>query len=68
MFQVTVYRLRAEECARRAREAHDEFHKKNFTQLARMWSEMADKAEARDGKAARQPRASGDPVKWAKAS
>jgi hypothetical protein len=41
------YRQRAEDCARKALDAQDEFHKRNFSELAAMWAEMADKAEGR---------------------
>jgi hypothetical protein len=47
MIHAADYRAKAEVCARRAEEAQDEFHRKNFQQLAAMWSEMADKAESR---------------------
>lgn len=49
MIQAADYRARAEDCARRASEAQDEYHRKNFQALAVMWSEMADKAEGRTG-------------------
>ncbi|MBX3548799.1 MAG: hypothetical protein KF748_06540 [Xanthobacteraceae bacterium] len=39
--------MRAETCARSAAEAQDDYHRKNFQQLAVMWTEMADKAEGR---------------------
>jgi hypothetical protein len=47
MIHAADYRKRAEDCAERANAAQDEFHRKNFQQLADMWSEMADKAESR---------------------
>lgn len=43
------YRLKALECARRASEAGDDFHRKNYQQLADMWFEMARKADERAG-------------------
>ncbi|MBS4082168.1 MAG: hypothetical protein KGZ73_01330 [Rhizobiales bacterium] len=49
MIQAADYRARAEDCARRASEAQDEYHRKNFQALAVMWSEMADKVEGRTG-------------------
>ncbi len=47
MADAADYRKRAEDCARRADEAHDDYHRKNFQHLATMWAEMADKAEGR---------------------
>jgi hypothetical protein len=47
MIHAADYRAKAEDCARRAREAQDEYHRKNFLELAAMWSEMADKADGR---------------------
>lgn len=47
MIHAADYRMRAEACARRAAEAQDDYHRKNFQQLAVMWTEMADKAEGR---------------------
>jgi hypothetical protein len=47
MIHAADYRRRAEDCARRANEAQDDFHRKNFSQLAAMWAEMADKADGR---------------------
>lgn len=47
MIQAADYRRRAEDCARQAEEAQDEYHRKNFSELAAMWSEMADKADGR---------------------
>jgi len=47
MIHAVDYRRRAEDCAKRAEEAQDEFHRKNFSQLAAMWTEMANKAEGR---------------------
>ncbi len=49
MIQAADYRARAEDCARRASEAQDEYHRNNFQALAVMWSEMADKVEGRTG-------------------
>ncbi len=39
--------MRAEHCAQMAAQAKEEFHRKNFQQLANMWAEMAQKAENR---------------------
>jgi hypothetical protein len=47
MIHAADYRAKAADCARRAEEAQDDYHRKNFSQLAAMWSEMADKAEGR---------------------
>lgn len=47
MIQAADYRARARDCARRAEEAQDDYHRKNFEQLAAMWTEMAHKAEGR---------------------
>ncbi len=47
MIQAADYRRRAEDCARRAEEAQDDYHRQNFQQLADMWNDMADKAEIR---------------------
>ncbi len=47
MIHAEDYRMRARACARRAAEAQDDYHRKNFQQLAMMWTEMADKAEGR---------------------
>jgi hypothetical protein len=47
MIHAVDYRRRAEDCAKQAEEAQDEFHRKNFSQLAAMWTEMADKTEGR---------------------
>lgn len=47
MIHAADYRAKAADCARRAAEAQDDYHRKNFSQLAAMWSEMADKAEGR---------------------
>jgi hypothetical protein len=47
MIHAADYRRRAEDCAKRADEAQDDYHRKNFSQLATMWSEMASKAESR---------------------
>lgn len=49
MADAADYRNRAMDCARRASEAGDEFHRKNYLQLADMWSEMARKADERAG-------------------
>jgi hypothetical protein len=48
MIHAAGYRAKAADCARRAEEAQDDYHRKNFVQLAEMWTEMADKAENRD--------------------
>jgi hypothetical protein len=48
MIHAADYRRRAEDCARRADEAQDDYHRKNFSQLATMWGEMANKAESRE--------------------
>ena len=40
--------MRAEHCARLAEQATDDYHRKNFQQLAAMWTEMAQKAESRE--------------------
>jgi hypothetical protein len=47
MILAADYRAKAADCARRAEEAQDDYHRKNFQALAVMWSEMADKAEGR---------------------
>ncbi len=47
MIQAEDYRARAEHCARLANEAQDDYHRKNFQQLADMWFEMAAKSEGR---------------------
>lgn len=47
MADAADYRSKAEECVLRAKQATDDFHRKNFQQLAAMWTEMADKAEGR---------------------
>lgn len=47
MVYAAAYRRRAEDCAQRAKEAQDDFHRKNFSELAVMWAEMADKADVR---------------------
>jgi len=47
MIHAADYRRRAEDCARQAKEAQDEFHRKNFSELAAMWAEMAEKADGR---------------------
>jgi hypothetical protein len=47
MIHAADYRAKAADCARRAEEAQDNYHRKNFRELATMWSEMADKAEGR---------------------
>jgi hypothetical protein len=48
MASAADYRQRAEECLRLANEAKEGYHKKNFSRLATMWSEMASKTEARE--------------------
>lgn len=48
MIHAAAYRAKAEDCARRAREAQDEYHRKNFQKLAAMWFEMAEKCERRE--------------------
>jgi hypothetical protein len=68
MFQVAAYRMRAEDCARRAKEAQDEFHRKNFQQLAAMWAEMADKAERRAALESREVDEAVETIRLAKAS
>jgi hypothetical protein len=68
MFQVQTYRMRADECTQRAREAQDEFHRKNFEQLAAMWAEMADKAESRALQSRRDAQAAVQTIRLAKAS
>jgi hypothetical protein len=47
MIHAADYRRRAEDCAERAKEAQDDFHRKNFSELAAMWNEMAEKADGR---------------------
>jgi hypothetical protein len=47
MIHAADYRMRAEDCARKAAEAKDDYHRKNFQQLAVMWTEMAEKVEGR---------------------
>ncbi len=47
MILAADYRAKAADCARRAEEAQDDYHRKNFEQLALMWSEMAEKADER---------------------
>jgi hypothetical protein len=68
MFHVQTYRMRADECTQRAREAQDEFHRKNFQQLAAMWAEMADKAESRALQSRRDAQAAVQTIRLAKAS
>jgi len=68
MFQVNVYRMRAEDCARRAQDARDEFHRKNYQQLAEMWAEMADKAERRAASERREAERAVQTIRLAKAS
>jgi len=48
MIQAVDYRRRAEDCAQRASEAQDDYHRNNFQRLADMWSEMAKKSEGRE--------------------
>lgn len=48
MIRAADYRARAEHCARSAKAAQDDYHRKNFQKLAEMWSEMAAKAESRE--------------------
>lgn len=47
MIHAADYRRRAEDCARRANEAQDDYHRKNFLKLADIWTQMAEKAESR---------------------
>lgn len=47
MVSAAEYRRRAEECSLKAREATDEYHKKNYGRLANMWSDMASKTASR---------------------
>jgi hypothetical protein len=47
MIHAADYRAKAADCARRAEDAQDDYHRKNFLELAAMWSEMAAKAEGR---------------------
>jgi hypothetical protein len=68
MFQVQTYRMRADECVQRARDAQDEFHRKNFQQLAAMWAEMADKVESRALQSRREAEAAVQTIMLAKAS
>jgi hypothetical protein len=68
MFHVQTYRMRADECTQRARDAQDEFHRKNFQQLAAMWAEMADKAESRALQSRRDAQAAVQTIRLAKAS
>lgn len=68
MFQVNVYRMRAEDCTRRAQEARDDFHRKNYQQLAQMWAEMADKAERRAISERREVEDAVQTIRLAKAS
>lgn len=49
MLGAADYRKRAEDCLRLAEQAGDEYHRKNYQQLATMWSEMAQKAMNREG-------------------
>jgi len=49
VIQAADYRAKAEDCARRAAEAQDEYHRKNFQALAAMWFEVAAKVEGRSG-------------------
>jgi hypothetical protein len=48
MLRAEDYRLRAEQCFRKAQEARDDYHRKNFSRLANMWTEMARKTAARE--------------------
>jgi hypothetical protein len=48
MIQAADYRRRAEDCAQKASEAQDDYHRNNYQQLADMWREMAEKSEGRD--------------------
>ena len=48
MSGASLYRRRAEDCLLRASQSGDDFHRKNFSELAAMWTEMADKAEGRE--------------------
>lgn len=68
MIYAAGYRMRAEDCARRAQEAQDEYHRKNFEQLAAMWSEMADKAESREAQQKGEVDSALATIKMAKAS
>ncbi len=47
MAEAADYRNKAQHCLQLAEQAADDFHRKNFLQLAAMWSEMASKAESR---------------------
>ncbi len=47
MVSAAEYRQRADECSRKAREATDDYHKKNYARLATMWSDMASKTDSR---------------------
>jgi len=49
MLAAADYRERAEDCLRLAEQAGDDYHRKNYQQLATMWSEMAQKAITREG-------------------
>ncbi|MCW5681933.1 MAG: hypothetical protein KF794_05120 [Xanthobacteraceae bacterium] len=47
MIHAADYRRRAEDCAKRANEAQDDYHRKNFLKLADIWTQMAEKEESR---------------------
>lgn len=53
MSGASLYRRRAEDCRLRASQATDEFHRRNFRELAEMWTEMAEKTESREALALR---------------
>lgn len=48
MIPVAAYRRRAEHCEQRSKVAKDDYHRKIYSQLAEMWTEMAEKAEHRE--------------------
>lgn len=54
MIPVAAYRRRAEDCELRSKAAKDDYHRKNYAQLASMWTEMAEKAEHRESSVRRE--------------
>jgi hypothetical protein len=48
MISAEEYRLRAEQCHRLAEMATDDYHKKNYQRLAKLWTETAHKIEDRE--------------------
>ncbi len=48
MLRAEDLRQRAALCSRKAQEATDDYHKKNYSRLAKMWSDMASRTAARE--------------------